>query len=804
MHFVKSTIASIITLSLLGCTSNSSNENVVLSKFYTQADLDLIIGKAKEEERQRIQSEIGQQQAQKKLFDEIRARQNGTNQSSVEQQQSVQINPKSVTKIVPKNRTPVLYKEVNGQAYMRCAANALLASKAQSGAWEYSPQKKELSATLCKRSRDMATMQALQTILFESGYLTSNTLTKDQLVDGVWGETTLVAVKKYQQEHGLLFGQLTIETLESLGVFPSEPQADDMLGVNSIQLALVPESTETKTQSDAVQTPVVSSLNTIDVSVEDVKPEVESLSKNSDIAVSTEALVPVTKSGLKAESHTLIEKIIPTSRNPELYKNLEGVNYMRCAANALIPVQNEQGGWVYSQDRKELSATLCKTSRDMATMTDLQYTLHEKGYLRSEELTKDQLIDGTWGTTTLVAVKDYQQKNGLLYGQLTIETLEHIGVFEPDENRIVTQTTEKTLDKTIEQQEVIKESIVVEAKQSEQEVSTVQEIELKPAVLVEPIKVQKQHVVVEFVPLKVQLANPSFDAGMDIPKSPEPQVYAYVKKFPLWRCRARSILPEKNASGLVEYADKKRFTATLCKANRTIKLITRLQAVLRDKGYLKSKLAGQDVVIDGVWGADTLLAVKEYQKANGLPYGQLTIETLEHIGVFEPLEVKSTVQSNEPVVEKTIAVKQQENLVPFIPLNIRPVDSDFDARSFIPTTSKPQLYAYVRKFPLWRCGARSIMPEKDDTGAVTYSDNKRFTATLCKTNRTIKLITRLQAALRDKGYLKSSIDGQSVIIDGVWGEETLSAVKAYQKANGLAYGQLTIEIMEHLGVFIKQ
>jgi len=212
MHFVKSTIASIITLSLLGCTSNSSNESVVTSKFYTQADLDLIIEQAKEEERQRIQGEIGQQQAQKNLFSEIRARQYGAAKSLEKQQQTLQIQRKSVVKIVPKGRTPELYKEVGGLTYMRCAANALVASKAEKGVWNYSPQKKELSATLCKRSRDIATMKALQTILFEGGYLTSSTLTKEQLIDGVWGETTLVAVKKYQQQHGLLFGQLTIET----------------------------------------------------------------------------------------------------------------------------------------------------------------------------------------------------------------------------------------------------------------------------------------------------------------------------------------------------------------------------------------------------------------------------------------------------------------------------------------------------------------------------------------------------------------------------------------------------------------
>jgi len=41
-------------------------------------------------------------------------------------------------------------------------------------------------------------------------------------------------------------------------------------------------------------------------------------------------------------------------------------------------------------------------------------------------------------------------------------------------------------------------------------------------------------------------------------------------------------------------------------------------------------------------------------------------------------------------------------------------------------------------------------------------------------------------------------------VDGIWGENTLNAVKSYQKANALPYGQLTIETLEHLGVIIEE
>jgi hypothetical protein len=64
---------------------------------------------------------------------------------------------------------------------------------------------------------------------------------------------------------------------------------------------------------------------------------------------------------------------------------------------------------------------------------------------------------------------------------------------------------------------------------------------------------------------------------------------------------------------------------------------------------------------------------------------------------------------------------------------------------------------------------------------------------LCETNTTSDVVRKLQTALRDAGYDPGAIDG-------ILGKSTMAAVNAYQKANGLASGQLTMEALRRLKV----
>ena len=64
---------------------------------------------------------------------------------------------------------------------------------------------------------------------------------------------------------------------------------------------------------------------------------------------------------------------------------------------------------------------------------------------------------------------------------------------------------------------------------------------------------------------------------------------------------------------------------------------------------------------------------------------------------------------------------------------------------------------------------------------------------LCETNTTPGVISRLQKALNSKGYDAGSADG-------ILGNQTLDAVKKYQRDNNMASGQLTIKVLDDLGV----
>ncbi|VAW45516.1 hypothetical protein MNBD_GAMMA03-1779 [hydrothermal vent metagenome] len=65
--------------------------------------------------------------------------------------------------------------------------------------------------------------------------------------------------------------------------------------------------------------------------------------------------------------------------------------------------------------------------------------------------------------------------------------------------------------------------------------------------------------------------------------------------------------------------------------------------------------------------------------------------------------------------------------------------------------------------------------------------------TLCETNTTADIVSRLQAALDKAGYNPGNIDG-------ALGAETMSALSIFQKDNSLPSGQLTMAALKKLGV----
>ena len=84
---------------------------------------------------------------------------------------------------------------------------------------------------------------------------------------------------------------------------------------------------------------------------------------------------------------------------------------------------------------------------------------------------------------------------------------------------------------------------------------------------------------------------------------------------------------------------------------------------------------------------------------------------------------------------------------------------------------------------------KTVIVERERTKG--YS---KWSPIVCEGNMTPTTIRKVQEALTKAGFYKGKIDG-------IWGIEEKSAVRAYQKANGLAVVRLSIETMKSLGIY---
>jgi len=257
---------------------------------------------------------------------------------------------------------------------------------------------------------------------------------------------------------------------------------------------------------------------------------------------------------------------------------------------------------------------------------------------------------------------------------------------------------------------------------------------------------------------------------------------------------------------------------TLCKWSRTAGIITKLQLALSERGFLKPSPPFDLEVIDGIWGVNTLNSLINYQKSKGLAYGQLSIESLVDLGVIQYSDVvnrkgykagtKAKVVSKvgpkaEVKVKKEPAIEPGANVIfqtkPKVKMEPEvKVDAKAEQKykpnkpQPIKQSSSDSKHCYVNQvIPGNYRGKISEVIEKN-TGKVGYIQEL---PTLCKKDRSTEIISKLQQSLSRLGYLKG------VPVDGVWNKSTLTAIRAYQKDKGLAYGQLSIEVLEHLKVF---
>ncbi|NOZ89707.1 MAG: peptidoglycan-binding protein [Epsilonproteobacteria bacterium] len=90
-----------------------------------------------------------------------------------------------------------------------------------------------------------------------------------------------------------------------------------------------------------------------------------------------------------------------------------------------------------------------------------------------------------------------------------------------------------------------------------------------------------------------------------------------------------------------------------------------------------------------------------------------------------------------------------------------------------------------------------VVPAEYKTVTVERERTKgysKWTPVVCESNMTPTTIKKVQDALKRAGYYQGQING-------IWDLESKKALRAYQKANGLAVTRLSIESMKSLGIY---
>ena len=145
--------------------------------------------------------------------------------------------------------------------------------------------------------------------------------------------------------------------------------------------------------------------------------------------------------------------------------------------------------------------------------------------------------------------------------------------------------------------------------------------------------------------------------------------------------------------------------------------------------------------------------------------------------VDTPAQVKRT-----PIPSEYAVVKRQELVKP---AEVREIDvpAEYKTVKVLKMVTPPQ----EQRIPIpaeYQTVEKQVLV-KEGTAA--------WKSILCETNTTPGIVADIQRALLAKGFNPGKIDG-------VIGRETADAIKAFQQANGLSTGGLTMETLERLGV----
>ena len=204
--------------------------------------------------------------------------------------------------------------------------------------------------------------------------------------------------------------------------------------------------------------------------------------------------------------------------------------------------------------------------------------------------------------------------------------------------------------------------------------------------------------------------------------------------------------------------------------------VKQLQQRLKQLGYYTS-------TVDGDYGSNTVTAVKAFQKKNGLTQtGTADATTLKKVYSTSAIKANDKVENADTTTtlksgSKGDAVKQLQQRLKDLGYYTSTVDGDYGSG----TTSAVK--AFQKKNGLSQTGTAdaATLTKVYSSSAVSAKEKEETTTT---TDTTLKrgskgeAVKTLQRRLKELGYYNSSIDGD-------YGSGTVSAVKAFQKKNGL-------------------
>ena len=202
--------------------------------------------------------------------------------------------------------------------------------------------------------------------------------------------------------------------------------------------------------------------------------------------------------------------------------------------------------------------------------------------------------------------------------------------------------------------------------------------------------------------------------------------------------------------------------------------VKQVQQRLKELGYYKS-------TCDGAFGAQTVTAVKAFQKKNGLSQtGNVDAATLKKLNSSSAIKANGVAANSTTASDGTLkkgdkgtAVKQLQQRLKELGYYKSAIDGDFGSATV--TAVK----AFQKKNGLSQTGSvdSATLKKLNSTSAIK-ANAAATTTTGLKSGDKGPEVKALQERLMELGYYNSVIDSQ-------YGAKTVAAVKAFQKKNGL-------------------